>query len=236
MQQFTNKLDRFIHLLSRDVGLLFEFLQGPHQQAEHTPIPDQENTNPTSQTHTHTHNCDFQLYNDYYGILASIFFHCLLVQFNSEDHDWRSWLKIMTVVSFECKDSTLIAHVGLPLFAPLIHGLILNEVSACSLLGGSYYRRLQRRLMGRRKHEREKISLLGLFVKTLNVSAYRTWHVAVNDDNLYLTILSVLYLMCFWSTYFKTLYPGCMLMPNSKRCNCKIHWQRQTIGNIVLII
>lgn len=37
-----NKKFMYLHLLCRDVGLLFEFLQGPHQQAKHTPIPDKE--------------------------------------------------------------------------------------------------------------------------------------------------------------------------------------------------
>lgn len=62
----------------------------------------------------------------------------------------------MAVISFECQDCGLIAYAVIPLFAPLIHGLILNEVSACSLLGGSYYRRLQRRLRDRENMKENK--------------------------------------------------------------------------------
>lgn len=127
------------------------------------------------------------------------------------------------VVSFECEDRRLVAHIDLPLFALLVHGLILNEVSACSLLGGSYYRRLQRRL----KEQKKKTYLLWQFF----FHRLSFWHFNVTlDDNLFLTehypslIPSALrHFVCFWSTHVKTDYPGCMLMPNRKRSSYKTH-------------
>lgn len=64
-----------------------------------------------------------------------------------------------------CQFQTTTTDAGLPLFALLVHGLILNKVSACSLLGGSYYRRLQRRL----RTEENNNSLSACLFKTLSV-------------------------------------------------------------------
>lgn len=54
---------------------------------------------------------------------------------------------------------------GLPLFALFVHGLILNEVSARSLFGGSYYRRLQRRLEDGEHLRKQQFLTLSVFHK-----------------------------------------------------------------------
>lgn len=63
-QHITSERTALPHLLCGDVGLLFELLQGPHQQAEHTPVPEQEHK--PAITHT---TANFQMYDDEHGPL-----------------------------------------------------------------------------------------------------------------------------------------------------------------------